>query len=59
MVVAEFLMQTGGLGDMFAVTIEQFNLHRAFRASVIAMAPSSVLHEASTALERRLRSHFT
>jgi ABC-type nitrate/sulfonate/bicarbonate transport system permease component len=58
-VVAEFLMQTGGLGAMFAVTIEQFNLHRAFGASVIAIVLSSVLYEASTALEHRLRSHFT
>jgi ABC-type nitrate/sulfonate/bicarbonate transport system permease component len=58
-VVAEFLMQTGGLGDMFAVTMQQFNLHRAFGASIIAMALSSALYEASTALEHRVRRHFS
>jgi len=58
-VVAEFLMQTGGLGDMFAVTMQQFNLHRAFGASIIAVALSSVLYEASTALEHRVRRYFT
>jgi ABC-type nitrate/sulfonate/bicarbonate transport system permease component len=58
-VVAEYLMQTGGLGDMFAVTMQQFNLHRAFGASVIAMALSSALYEAGTALEHRVRRHFT
>lgn len=58
-VVAEFLMQTGGLGDMFAVTMQQFNLHRAFGASIIAMALSTTLYEAGTALEHRIRRHFT
>ena len=57
-VVAEFLMQTGGLGDLFATTMEQFNLHRAFGASVIAMALSTALYQAATALEHRLRHHF-
>ncbi len=57
-VVAEFLMQTGGLGDMFAVTMQQFNLHRALGASVIAMALSTVLYEASSALEKRVRLRF-
>ncbi len=58
-VVAEFLMQTGGLGDMFAVTMQQFNLHRAFGASIVAMILSSVLYEAGTALEHRIRNRFT
>ena len=58
-VVAEFLMQTGGLGDMFAVTMQQFNLHRAFGASIIAMALSTALYEAGTALEHRIRRLFT
>lgn len=58
-VVAEFLMQTGGLGDMFAVTMQQFDLHRAFGASIIAVVLASVLYEASTALEHRVRSYFT
>jgi ABC-type nitrate/sulfonate/bicarbonate transport system permease component len=58
-VVAEFLMQTGGLGDMFAVTMQQFNLHRAFGASIIAMALSTALYEAGTALEQRILRLFT
>jgi len=58
-VVAEFLMQTGGLGDMFAVTMQQFNLHRAFGASIVAMALSTALYEAGTALEHRVRRYFT
>jgi ABC-type nitrate/sulfonate/bicarbonate transport system permease component len=58
-VVAEFLMQTGGLGDMFAVTMQQFNLHRAFGASIIAMVLSTALYEAGTALEHRIRTLFT
>ena len=57
-VVAEFLMQTGGLGDMFAVTMQQFNLHRALGASLIAMALSTALYEASSALEKRVRLRF-
>ncbi len=58
-VVAEFLMQTGGLGDMFAVTMQQFNLHRAFGASVIAMALSTALYELGTALEHHVRNRFS
>jgi ABC-type nitrate/sulfonate/bicarbonate transport system permease component len=57
-VVAEFLMQTGGLGDMFAVTMQQFNLHRAFGASIVAMALSTSLYELSTVFEQRLRERF-
>jgi ABC-type nitrate/sulfonate/bicarbonate transport system permease component len=58
-VVAEFLMQTGGLGDMFAITMQQFNLHRAFGASILAMALSTALYEVATAFEHRVRRHFT
>ena len=58
-VVAEFLMQTGGLGEMFAVTMQKFNLHRALGASVIAMALSTALYEAASALEARVRVRFT
>ena len=57
-VLAEFLMQTGGLGDMLAVTMQQFNLHRAFGASIVAMGLSTLLYEAGTALERRVRRYF-
>jgi ABC-type nitrate/sulfonate/bicarbonate transport system permease component len=57
-VVAEFLMQTGGLGAMLAVTMQQFNLHRAFGASLLAMALSTALYEAGSALEERVRRYF-
>jgi ABC-type nitrate/sulfonate/bicarbonate transport system permease component len=57
-VVAEFLMQTGGLGNMFAVTMQQFNLHRAFGASVVAMVLSTALYEGGTWLESRVRRRF-
>jgi ABC-type nitrate/sulfonate/bicarbonate transport system permease component len=52
-------MQTGGLGNMFAVTMQQFNLHRAFGASIIAMVLSTALYEAATALEHRILRLFT
>ena len=58
-VVAEFLMQTGGLGNMFAVTMQEFNLHRALGASLIAMLLSTALYEAATALEKQVRLRFT
>jgi ABC-type nitrate/sulfonate/bicarbonate transport system permease component len=57
-VVAEFLMQTGGLGAMLAVTMQQFNLHRAFGASLLAMALSTALYEAGSALEERVWRYF-
>ena len=58
-VVAEFLMQTGGLGNMFAVTMQEFNLHRALGASLIAMLLSTALYEAATALEKQVRLRFS
>ena len=58
-VVAEFLMQTGGLGNLFAVTMQEFNLHRALGASLIAMLLSTALYEAATALEKHVRLRFT
>ena len=58
-VVAEFLMQTGGLGNMFAVTMQEFNLHRALGASLIAMLLSTALYEGATALEKHVRLRFS
>jgi ABC-type nitrate/sulfonate/bicarbonate transport system permease component len=52
--VAEYLMQTGGLGTLFAVTMQQFQLARALGASALAMALSVVLFEATRAIEERL-----
>jgi ABC-type nitrate/sulfonate/bicarbonate transport system permease component len=52
--VAEYLMQTGGLGALFAVTMQQFHLARALGASAVAMALSVMLFEATRALEQRV-----
>lgn len=52
--LAEYLMQTGGLGTLFAVTMQQFHLARALGASALAMALSVLLFEAARALEQRV-----
>ena len=52
--VAEYLMQTGGLGTLFAVTMQQFQLARALGASALAMALSVALFEATRAIEERV-----
>jgi ABC-type nitrate/sulfonate/bicarbonate transport system permease component len=52
--VAEYLMQTGGLGSLFAVTMQQFHLARALGASALAMALSVALFEATRAIEDRV-----
>jgi ABC-type nitrate/sulfonate/bicarbonate transport system permease component len=55
--VAEYLMQTGGLGTLFAVTMQQFHLARALGASMLAMVLSVTLYELTQALEQRVLSH--
>jgi ABC-type nitrate/sulfonate/bicarbonate transport system permease component len=52
--LAEYLMQTGGLGTLFAVTMQQFHLARALGASALAMTLSAVLFEATRAIEHRV-----
>jgi ABC-type nitrate/sulfonate/bicarbonate transport system permease component len=52
--LAEYLMQTGGLGMLFAVTMQQFQLARALGASALAMALSVALFEATRAIEERV-----
>jgi ABC-type nitrate/sulfonate/bicarbonate transport system permease component len=52
--LAEYLMQTGGLGTLFAVTMQQFHLARALGASVLAMALSVILFETTRAIEQRV-----
>ena len=56
--LAEYLMQTGGLGALFAVTMQQFHLARALGASVLAMALSVLLFEATRAIERRVAAFY-
>ena len=58
-VVAEYLMQTGGLGAMFAVTIQEFHLARALGTSVVAMALSITLYELAGALETRVAQRWS
>jgi ABC-type nitrate/sulfonate/bicarbonate transport system permease component len=56
--LAEYLMQTGGLGTLFAVTMQQFHLARALGASALAMALSVLLFEAGRALEQRVSTFY-
>lgn len=56
--IAEYLMQTGGLGTLFAVTMQQFHLARALGASVVAMALSLALYELTRALENRINAIY-
>lgn len=57
-VVAEFLMQVGGLGMLFALMMQEFNLRRALGASVIAILLSVALYRASIWVEGKLLAHF-
>jgi ABC-type nitrate/sulfonate/bicarbonate transport system permease component len=56
--LAEYLMQTGGLGALFAVTMQQFHLARALGASALAMALSVLLFEATRAIEQRVSTFY-
>jgi ABC-type nitrate/sulfonate/bicarbonate transport system permease component len=56
--LAEYLMQTGGLGTLFAVTMQQFHLARALGASAWAMALSVLLFEATRAIEHRVSTFY-
>jgi hypothetical protein len=51
-------MQTGGLGALIAVTLQQFHLARALGASALAMASSVLLFEATRALEYRVAAFY-
>jgi ABC-type nitrate/sulfonate/bicarbonate transport system permease component len=56
--LAEYLMQTGGLGTLFAVTMQQFHLARALGASALAMILSVLFFEATRALEQRVSAFY-
>jgi len=56
--VAEYLMQTGGLGNMFALMSQEFQTARAFGASLLAMALSSALYTVAGAIEQRIQARF-
>jgi ABC-type nitrate/sulfonate/bicarbonate transport system permease component len=57
-VVAEYLMQTGGLGNMFALMSQEFQTERAFGASLLAMVLSSALYSGAGAIELRVQERF-
>jgi ABC-type nitrate/sulfonate/bicarbonate transport system permease component len=56
--LAEYLMQTGGLGNMFALMSQEFQTERAFGASLLAMVLSSALYNAAGAVELRIQARY-
>jgi ABC-type nitrate/sulfonate/bicarbonate transport system permease component len=56
--VSEFLMQTGGLGNLFAITFQQFDMQRALGASLIAMLLSLALYGASGAIQTAATARY-
>jgi ABC-type nitrate/sulfonate/bicarbonate transport system permease component len=56
--ISEYLMQTGGLGNMFALTSQAFETERAWGASLVAMTLSIALYTAAGALETRVRERY-
>ena len=56
--ISEYLMQTGGLGNMFALTSQAFETERAWGASLVAMALSVALYTAAGAVETRVRERY-
>lgn len=57
-VVAEYLMQTGGLGGLFAVTMQAFNLRRALGASVVCVVLAGLFYEISFVIEQKILTRF-
>jgi ABC-type nitrate/sulfonate/bicarbonate transport system permease component len=56
--VSEYLMQTGGLGNEFALTSQAFQTERAWGASFAAAALSVALYTAAGEVERHVRRRF-
>ncbi len=56
--VAEYLMQTGGLGNMFALMSQEFQTERAYGASLLTMVLSTALYMAAGAVETRIQARF-
>lgn len=56
--VAEYLMGTAGLGYLFGETKADFNMERAFGATVVATAVSLVFFLAAMGAERRIKEHW-
>jgi ABC-type nitrate/sulfonate/bicarbonate transport system permease component len=56
--ISEYLMQTGGLGNMFALTSQTFQTERAWGASLVAMTLSVALYTVAGAVETRVRNRY-
>jgi ABC-type nitrate/sulfonate/bicarbonate transport system permease component len=56
--ISEYLMQTGGLGNMFALSSQAFETERAWGASLVAMTLSVALYNAAGAVETRVRERY-
>jgi ABC-type nitrate/sulfonate/bicarbonate transport system permease component len=56
--ISEYLMQTGGLGNMFALTSQAFETERAWGASLVAMTLSVALYNAAGVVETRVRERY-
>jgi NitT/TauT family transport system permease protein len=56
--VAEYLMGTAGLGYLFGETKADFNMERAFGATVVATVVSLVFFLAAMATERRVKERW-
>lgn len=57
--VAEYLMGTAGLGYLFAETKADFNMDRAFGATVVAMVVSVAFFSMGAAVERWVKQHWS
>jgi ABC-type nitrate/sulfonate/bicarbonate transport system permease component len=56
--IAEYLMQTGGLGNMFALSSQAFETERAWGASLVAMVLSVALYHAAGAVETQVQNRY-
>jgi ABC-type nitrate/sulfonate/bicarbonate transport system permease component len=56
--VAEYLMQTGGLGNLFAMTSQAFQTERAWGASLCAMVLSVALYMLGGKVEKRIQARW-
>jgi ABC-type nitrate/sulfonate/bicarbonate transport system permease component len=57
--VAEFLMQTGGLGFLIATSTADMAMDRALAASVLGILISLLLYFVTSLLERRILSYYS
>lgn len=56
--IAEYLMGTAGIGFLFAETRADFNMERAFGATVVAIVVSIVFFVSALAVERWVKERW-